>query len=89
MWSWRAKRRCILSSLPGNDIDQCISKEVKEALKSSAVNIAILSGDYYESAYCLNETGILWFLDNIPVIPITLPGIDSTNMRGFLGNAES
>ena len=74
------------SSLPGNDIDQCISKEVKEALKSSAVNIAILSGDYYESAYCLNEAGILWFLDNIPVIPITLPEIDSTNMRGFLGN---
>lgn len=73
------------SSLPGNDINERISDEVKNALKSSVVNIAILSQDYYQSAYCLNEAGVLWYEDT-PVIPIALPEIDSGNMYGFLNS---
>ena len=73
------------SSLPGNDVDEKISEEVKAALKSSAVNIAILSCDYYKSVYCLNEAGVLWFLD-VPVIPIALPEISANNMYGFLNS---
>ena len=74
------------SSLPGNDINEKISGEVKTALKKSVVNIAILSTDYYQSAYCLNEAGILWYQDDVPVIPIALPEINSSNMYGFLSN---
>ncbi len=74
------------SSLPGNDINEKISGEVKNALKRSVVNIAILSKDYYQSAYCLNEAGILWYQDDVPVIPIALPEINSSNMYGFLNN---
>ena len=74
------------SSLPGNDINERISAEVKNALQNSVLNIAILSQDYYQSAYCLNEAGILWFLDEVPVIPIALPEITSNNMYGFLNN---
>lgn len=74
------------SSLPGNDINERISAEVKNALQSSVLNIAILSQDYYQSAYCLNEAGIIWFLDTIPVIPVALPEITSNNMYGFLNN---
>jgi len=74
------------SSLPGNDINEKISEEVKAALQNSTVNIAILSQDYYQSAYCLNEAGILWYQDNVPVIPIALPEINSNNMYGFLNN---
>lgn len=73
------------SSLPGNDINERISDEVKAALKNSAVNIAILSLDYYQSAYCLNEAGVLWYRD-VPVVPIALPEIDSKNMYGFLNS---
>ena len=73
------------SSLPGNDVNEKISEEVKKALKESAVNIAILSNDYYQSAYCLNEAGVLWYED-VPVIPIALPEINSSNMYGFLNN---
>ena len=62
-----------------------ISDEVRSALKSSAVNIAILSHDYYQSAYCLNEAGVLWYED-VPVIPVALPEINSGNMYGFLNN---
>lgn len=73
------------SSLPGNDIDERISNEIKAALKRSAVNIAILSQGYYQSAYCMNEAGVLWYED-VPVIPIALPEINSNSMLGFLNN---
>lgn len=74
------------SSLPGNDINEKISGEVKAALKTSLVNIAILSRNYYQSAYCLNEAGIMWYKEEVPAIPVALPGINSNNMYGFLSN---
>ena len=74
------------SSLPGNDINEKISAEVKRAIELSTLNIAILSKDYYESAYCLNEAGIIWLHDNIPAIPVALPEITSNNMYGFFNN---
>lgn len=80
------KRAVFCSSLPGNDVDEKISGEVKKALKNSAINIAILSHDYYQSAYCLNEAGVLWYRDDVPVIPIALPEISENNMYGFLNN---
>lgn len=74
------------SSLPGNDINEKISSEVKDAIKTSAVNIVILSQEYYKSAYCLNEAGIIWFMDSVPAIPIALPEISPDSMIGFLNN---
>lgn len=63
-------------------IEQKISVEVKNTMKNSCVNIAILSNEYYQSAYCLNEAGIIWFQD-VPAIPIALPEIEPSNMIGF------
>lgn len=78
------------SSLPGNDINEKISGEVMTALKNSVVNIAVLSRDYYQSAYCLNEAGIFWYNAKedvrVPVIPIALPEINPSNMYGFLNS---
>lgn len=74
------------SSLPGNDINEKISSEVKTALKNSTINIAILSKDYYESAFCLNEAGIMWYVDGVPTIPLALPEINPNNMYGFLNS---
>lgn len=74
------------SSLPGNDVKQQISPEVRTWIAGSAVNIAILSRDYYKSAYCLNEAGILWYLKDVPVIPIALPEIKHADMIGFLNS---
>lgn len=74
------------SSLPGNDVIEKITLEVREWIKNSAVNIAILSRDYYKSSYCLNEAGILWYLDETPVIPIALPDIEPSDMIGFLNS---
>ena len=74
------------SSLPGNDVAERISSEVKANLQKSALNILILSRDYYESAYCLNEAGIAWYLDEVTVVPIGMPEIDYKNMYGFLNS---
>lgn len=74
------------SSLPGNDVIEKISSEVRSWIKQSAVNIAILSDEYYKSSYCLNEAGILWYLENTPIIAIALPGITPDNMVGFLNS---
>lgn len=73
------------SSLPGNDIRENIPREVKDNLKTSVVNIAILSQDYYKSAYCLNEAGIIWFQETDCIL-IALPEITPANMIGFLSN---
>jgi len=79
------KEQIFCSSLPGNDIGSRISAEVKDALKNSVLNIVILSHDYYQSAYCLNEAGILWYVDT-PAVAIALPEITNDNMCGFLGS---
>lgn len=73
------------SSLPGNDIEEEISKEIKENLQQSIINIVLLSKDYYESAYCQNEAGIIWYLDAHKII-IALPEINENCMLGFLNN---
>ena len=73
------------SSLPGNDIEEEISKEIKENLQQSGINIVLLSKDYYESAYCLNEAGIIWYLDAHKIM-IALPEIDENCMVGFLNS---
>lgn len=80
-----SRDKIFCSSLPGNDVKEKISVEVRETMKNSCLNIAILSTEYYQSAYCLNEAGILWFQD-IPIIPIALPEIQPTDMIGFLND---
>ena len=72
------------SSLPGNDVHERISSEVRNALKNSSLNIALLSTEYYKSAYCMNEAGIIWYNDTTPAILISLPEINEKNMYGFL-----
>ena len=71
------------SSLPGNDIKEKIPDEVKQAIDESVVNIVVLSKDYYDSAYCLNEAGVIWYR-NKHTVPIALPEIKSKDMIGFL-----
>lgn len=80
------KKYVFCSSLPGNDVKNQISNEVKNALKQSVFNIIVLSDSYYESAYCLNEAGIIWYNDSIPAIAIALPEIKPENMIGFFNN---
>jgi hypothetical protein len=75
------------SSLPGNDILCEISSEIKAALQTSKLNIALLSDAYYQSAYCQNEAGVIWYSGTIKTV-FALPEINEHNMEGFL-NSEN
>ncbi|MCI6478904.1 MAG: toll/interleukin-1 receptor domain-containing protein [Candidatus Treponema excrementipullorum] len=78
------KRELIFcSSLPGNNVIENISSEIRESLKTSKVNVVILSNSYYQSPYCLNEAGIIWYKDELKII-IGLPEISIDNMQGFI-----
>ncbi len=75
------------SSIPGFDVKERISKDVKDNLKRSSVIILLLSRDYYRSPYCVNEAGVAWYLDSeVSVIPIAFPEIDESKMEGFLNH---
>ncbi|MDY0139005.1 MAG: toll/interleukin-1 receptor domain-containing protein [Candidatus Izemoplasmatales bacterium] len=73
------------SSSPGNDVKYQISSEIRNAIDSSQISIVFLSLNYYKSAYCLNESGILWYNEK-PIIIIALPEISPQNMLGFLND---
>lgn len=73
------------SSLPGNGVQCEISKEIKAALRTSKLNIVLLSDGYYQSAYCQNEAGIIWYSDTEKTV-FALPEIDKFNMEGFLNS---
>lgn len=74
------------SSLPGNDVDEQISPEVKQRLKEATIIVLLLSKSYYESAYCINEAGVAWYLDDVIAIPFGLPEINHSDMVGFLNS---
>lgn len=80
------KEAVFCSSLPGNDVRERISGEVRDNMKNSCINVAILSREYYSSAYCLNEAGVIWYSDNVPSIMIALPEITDNDMQGFLNS---
>lgn len=71
------------SSLPGNNVIENISSEIRESLNTSKVNVVILSNSYYQSPCCLNEAGIIWYKDDLKII-IGLPEISIDNMQGFI-----
>jgi len=75
------------SSLPGNDILCEISNEIKAALQTSKLNVVLLSDAYYQSDYCQNEAGIIWYSDTKKTV-FALPEINEHNMEGFL-NSEN
>ncbi len=75
------------SSLPGNQTKTNFPKEVHQSIKESIITIILLSENYYNSAYCLNEEGIAWYLyltEGITPIVIGLPSINRDHMRGFI-----
>lgn len=76
------------SSLPGYDVKFTIGNEVYKAISQSRIDIIIYSADYYESAYCRNEEGIIWYKNkqnpDSKIIPIVLPEINKDNLLGFI-----
>lgn len=68
-------------------VENQIGPEVFSALKSTVIDIIVLSNDYKESSYCLNEAGIIGFKCNhneSKKLIVVLPGIIGTQSAGFI-----
>ena len=59
------------------------SQVVKSALKKCEVVIFLLTKNFYNSEYCLNEMGAVWY-DNKKFIPVILGGLTFNDMKGFI-----
>lgn len=77
--------RIFYTSNPVNGVRDRISDEVLDALKSSTLDIILLSNEYKNSAYCLNEAGIIWYKGSATTkIIILLHDVLGQPSAGFL-----
>ena len=58
-------------------------EEVKNALNSADIVIFLLTPNFYESEFCLNEMGAVW-CSNKKFIPILLNNLTYNDMKGFI-----
>lgn len=73
------------SSSVGNGVNYVIGMEVKEALQKSAVNIMLFSDNYFKSQYCMNEAGVIWYLEpEVKGIAIGLDGFVVDDAKGVI-----
>ena len=73
-----------LCGLPSNDGKVNNLDEINAMLKSSCVNIPILSMKFLESAYCTNLTGAFVFDGEALLLPVMLPEITQNMIYGFI-----
>ena len=82
-----ASENIFCSIIPDCGVKFHIPEEVRVALENSVLDVIILSNSYKQSAYCLNEAGIIWFKKDCDNILIGLPEIMPNNMNsGFINN---
>jgi len=67
----------------GVEFGKSIGETIKKELKNSSTIIFIITENFYNSAYCLNEMGAAWVLDK-EFIPILLGNINYDDMQGFI-----
>lgn len=59
------------------------SQVVKTALEECEIVIFLLTKNFYQSEYCLNEMGAVWY-SNKKFIPVLLGELTFNDMKGFL-----
>lgn len=72
------------SSFPEHGVIQKISGEVRSALKSSIIDIIVLTPHYQRSDYCLNEAGAIWFKDDCLKLIVSQPDTSHKENIGFI-----
>lgn len=73
-----------LCALPSNDGKVLNIDEINSMIKSSCVNIPILSHKFLESAFCSNILGAFVFDENALLLPVILPDITPNMINGFI-----
>lgn len=67
----------------GVGLGQNFHQTVKENLLAAQTVIFILTKNFYNSPYCLNEMGAVW-IQGKEILPILLDGLDYEDMQGFV-----
>ncbi|MBR2877418.1 MAG: hypothetical protein IKC01_09780 [Clostridia bacterium] len=73
-----------LCALPSNDGKVNNIEEINAMVKSSCVNIPILSMKFLESVFCTNLTGAMIFDEEALLLPVILPEINQSMIYGFM-----
>jgi len=78
----------ITSFMAHEDID--VSEEwrakILEEISKAGIFVSILSQNYYSSVWCVQESGVAVFRDNMTIIPLS---IDGSISQGFFSNIQS
>lgn len=78
----------IKSFLAHEDIEVSEEWRIKilEEIEKTDIFIAILSVEYYQSCWCVQESGIAAYKKGITIIPLS---VDGTTPQGFISNIQS
>lgn len=79
------KRNIFFTSLTETGVNKSIRKDVRDALKTSKFFFIILSSNYLNSIYCLNEEGAIWYKTENYVL-YAGDDFDADDLVGFINN---
>jgi len=79
------------SSTPENSVVESIDDEIFQAMQTSKVDFVLLSDSFYESVWCSNELGAIWFKSRSKLcrrIFIALPWFSDSNIKGIVSDKD-
>lgn len=86
-----AESRVFCSSIVGQGVNngEKLNDAITESINRSKVIVYILSRDFLESSYCMEELGAGWYLSQLKKVScfyLILPDIDLSNLKGFVNS---
>lgn len=68
----------------GVELGKTFPDMVKKNFKESDLIVFLLTSNFYESSYCLNEMGAAWISDEKEIVPVLLGDLSFSDMKGFI-----
>ena len=68
----------------GVELGKTFPDVVKNNFKESDLIVFLLTSNFYESSYCLNEMGAAWISEEKEIVPILLGDLSFSDMKGFI-----
>jgi len=70
----------------GVELGKNFSDVVKENFIEAEIIVFLLTDNFYNSPFCLNEMGAAWISSDKEIVPILLGELSFNDMKGFLGS---
>lgn len=77
------REKIFCSSISDLGCETSIRNDIRKSMVSSKIFLIFLSNNYYKSEYCLNEEGIIWYIDRIYFL-INIENIAVENLKGLI-----